>query len=219
MIPNRSQYRKWSLPTKWSYWAAVIGIPVGVLSLALAVFPFLKTDASRVERVQLLFQVGQELRYNREWLAAVAVAVQEKRASIPVGSLKTEALMTLVVREYDRVTSQAYGEEKYIYQQSLQLKELGQSFGSPKTARDVQTFNRRSDCRLHDVLFLNDFLLWYLRPLLEKELDGKQLYSLGWAPFPDKELEVYGLKKLDMNCYMHEGKPITEFSLYLGLID
>jgi hypothetical protein len=59
MIPTREQFRKWSLPSKWSYWAAVIGIPVGIISLAIGIFPFIQSDTQGIERNRLIFQVAQ----------------------------------------------------------------------------------------------------------------------------------------------------------------
>jgi len=184
MIPTREQFQKWSLPSKWSYWAAVIGIPVGIISLGLGLFPFIQSDTEGIERNRLIFQVAQELRYNHEWLSEVATAVSERAEVLPIGSLKSDALMTLPNREYQRVTEQAYGEEKYIYQEALKLKDLGAALSKLKNYSDVEIFNRQATYSLHDILFLNDFLHWYLRPLIEKELNRQQLYSLGWRPFP-----------------------------------
>ena len=50
--------------------------------------------------------------------------------------------MTLATREHQRVTEHAYGEEKYIYQEALKLKDLGSALGSPKTFSEVNAFNR-----------------------------------------------------------------------------
>jgi hypothetical protein len=165
MIPTREQFRKWSLPSKWSYWAAVIGIPVGILSIALGILPFIQSDTERIERNRLIFRVAQELRYNHEWLSEVAAA--ERAQVLPIESLKFDALMTLANREYQRVTEHAYGEEKYIYQEALKLKDLGAALDKPKNTQ-VEIFNRQSTHSLHDILFLNDFLHWYLRPLLRR---------------------------------------------------
>jgi len=215
MIPSRDQFRKWSLPTKWSYWAAVIGIPAGILSLGLAVQPFFQRDSAQLERNRLIFQVAQELRYNHEWLSDVAIAVKEKALSIPIGSLKAEALMVLATREYQRVTQHAYGEKKHIYQETLKLKDLSNAFGSPKTSMEVDAFNRRSTYHLHDILFLNDFLHWYLRPLIQKELEPEQLQSLGWRPFLGDRFHITGVKKFSMKRFVYEGRPIDDFSLYI----
>lgn len=220
MIPTRNQYKKWSLPSKWSFWAAVIGIPLGILSLALGVVPFLRPDTAGLERNRLLLRVAQELRYNDEWLSEVALAVQGNMKSIPPGSLKTDALISFIQNDFELVTRNTYGEEKHIYQEAFKLKDVGQALGLLKSPRDVEVFNHHSEYRVHDVHFLNNFFYWYLWPLIEKELDGKQLYSLGWKGPPRDKFKVEGLKAFDMKKFTHDyGKPLTEFSVYLGFID
>jgi hypothetical protein len=220
MIPTREQFRnKWSLPSKWSYWAAVIGIPVGIVSLGIGLYPFIQSDTEGIERNRLIFQVAQELRYNHEWLSEVVAAISERSQVLPVGSLKSDALMTLANHEYQRVTEHAYGEEKYIYQEALKLKDLGAALSKLKNYSDVEILNRQATYSLHDMLFLNDFLHWYLRPLIEKELDQQQVYSLGWRPFPADRFKIDGVTTVRMKRFVHEGKPIDSFSEYLGLID
>ena len=107
MLPSPHQYKNWSLPTKWSFWAAIIGIPVGLIALMLACVPFFSSDSSKVERNRLLLQVAQELRYNDEWLTSLARAYPLRAPTIPTGSLKTSALMSLIEREHDWVVQKA----------------------------------------------------------------------------------------------------------------
>ncbi|GBE06991.1 hypothetical protein BMS3Abin11_00089 [bacterium BMS3Abin11] len=215
MIPSRSQYNKWSTPSKWTFWAGIIGIPVGVISLIFSIINILPNEEYR----NLVLQAAQELRYNKEWLSDISIAVDNKSSIIPVGKMKTDALVKLTNLEYLNIVAESYGEEKYIYQEILKLHDLANTLGSPGSIKDVDIFNERSKYKLHDVAFLNSFLNWYLRPLIEENLDDKQLYSLGWNPFPVKYFSIEGISELDMNYFIYEGKPITEYLHYLALID
>jgi len=72
---------------------------------------------------------------------------------------------------------------------------------------------------LHDVAFLNDFLNWYLYPLINERLTERQLYSLGWNGIPGKQFSFCNNQKPDMKYFLLDGQPIEEFVDYLGLID
>lgn len=217
MFPTANQYRKWSMPSKWSFWAAMIGIPVSIWSLLLT-NPLPPTVNPKEERIRLLLRTAQELRYNNEWLASVATA-HYRRSKIPVGTLKSDALLLLMEREYAWLTRGAYGEEKNLYQLALRLKDLSFALGSPSSSSQVIAFNRKSEFTLHDIHFLNNFLLWYLRPHIVDELDSKQLYSLGFAGLPGDRFRIEGVKTPSFRYFVLEGKSITEFSEYLALID
>ena len=80
-------------------------------------------------------------------------------------------------------------------------------------------FNRASQLSVDDIAFLNDFLNWYLRPLISDELTEDQLYSLGSNGLPREMFQIDGVSELSMKYFIDEGKPITQFVDYLGLID
>lgn len=219
MIPSLKQYRAWSLPSKWTFWSAVIGLPVGIISLLITIFPLSKPDTMEAERRLLLFRVAQELRYNHEWLSEVAIGLYTRSKVLPVGSLKTDALVDLVNQEHQQIVKGAYGEEKHIYQEVLRLNDWGVAFGSPHNYSQIQAIERRSIFTLHDILFLNEFLRWYLKPLMLEQLDPTQLRSLGWNPFPGDRFEICGMNQLQMKIFTDGGVPISDFVDYLGLID
>lgn len=220
MLPSRQQCRNWSLPSKCSFWAAAIGIPASLLGLALPlVLAVQPTPTQEEARPRLLLNAAQELRYNHEWLTAIAAAHKNRASTLPTGRLKTQALMTLIERDYKSVTEQAYGEEKYIYQLALRLQDLGAAVGPLKSSAEIAAFNRRADFTLHDIHFLNNFLFWYIAPMIVEEPDRSLPYSLGWGGLPGKELKIASVKKIKMKYFLHDGKPITEYGEYLGLID
>jgi hypothetical protein len=219
MLPTRRQYEKWSLPSKWSFWAAVIGIPVGIISLLIGFLPFFGQDAAAIERSQLVLQTAQELRYNDEWLSSLAGATHKRSSNFPVGSLKTDALLLLVQREHDLVVRGAYGEEKYIYQHVIQLRDLGSALGAPKSSDQLSKALSNSSYSLHDIHFLNNFLFWYIKPLITETLSPAQLYSLGWSGLPRDRFKIFNVPTLTMRYFVNNGKPITEYVDYLGLID
>lgn len=215
MFPSWVQYNKWSLPNKWTFWANVVGISVGIITLVLS---NVQPDTLNEERARRLLRVAQELRYNDEWLTSVAVAL-ETGSSIPAGSMKLQGLVSIAESDHKIVVENAYGEEKYIYQLVLKLNDLGVKLGSPKTRRDLSAFNSGSDYTLHDIHFLNNFLLWYLVPAISKHLDEQELYSLGRHGFPGDSFHIADVDRIEMKYFRNDGKPITSFGEYLGLID
>jgi hypothetical protein len=219
MLPSRSQYQKWSLPTKWSFWAAAIGIPAGLISLLLTLWPPSGSNLTSAEHNRLLLQVAQELRYNDEWLTSISQAVQIRSNVFPTGSLKTDGILVLIKWEHDWILRHAYGEEKYIYQHILLLRDLAHRLGSPVSVQSLSRNLRNSGYTLHDVHFLNNFLYWYISPLLKDSLSSRQRYSLGWRGLPGDNFQIIGVAQPAMKHFVYEGKPMFWFIDYLGLID
>lgn len=220
MLPSFKQYYKWSLPSKWGFWSAVIGIPASIFSIWITYWPPKNNDERELQAVgQLTFQTAQDLRGNREYLCDLYTAYGKGLIEYPPGHLKTEALGQLVLRDHEKVTESAYGEEKYIYQLAQLLGDIGTALGSPKSSKDVRRFLNASSMTLHDVAFLNDFLNWHLYPLINGRLTERQLYSLGWNGIPGKKFSLCNNQKPDMKYFLLDGQPIEEFVDYLGLID
>lgn len=219
MLPTRSQFNKWALPTKWGFIAALIGIPLSITSLFVTMRPHSDPGIVQTETHRWLFQAAMELRYNHEWLTEVSRRVDRGDKSWLAGSVKTEGLAKLVEHEYDFVTQDAYGEQKNIYGQVLLLRDNGNALASALGDGDIATFNRRNALTLHDITFLNGFLLWYLAPRMGESLSEGQLYSLGRHWYPGETFQLRGVRKLKMKFFQHQGVPIRHYLDYLGLLD
>lgn len=216
MLPTANQWKKWSLPSRYS----AIGLLVAVLSILLFnILPLLKEGERGKEFKRLLFQATNELRYNREYLHGLAHALRSKQSPIPIGNIKYEALLDLLGKNYKRLAPDAYGEEKYIYQLAMKLRDASSALGGPRSQRDLLQFNGRYEMTIDDLLFLSGFLNWYLGPLAKSELSKYELDSLGWDGIPGRTFAPSGINTLHMRFFVDEGKPITDFALYLGLID
>ena len=219
MLPNIKQYSKWSLPSKWGFWSALVGIPASIFTIWFTFWPP-KADDGELRRLnELVFQTAQDLRGNREYLCEPYTAYGKGSKEYPPGRLKSDALRQLVLHDHEEVIAFAYGEEKYIYQLSQLLGDIGAALGSPKSSGDISSFLSASVMTLHDVAFLNDFLNWYLHPLLSERLTVRQISSLGWKGIPGKQFHLCNEQKIDMKYFLLDGLPIKEFGDYLGLID
>lgn len=217
ILPSRKQYQRWSLPSKWTFWAGVMAIASLIIGV-VGIVPSRDTRADK-ELNHLILQVAQELRYNTVWLNELAVSYENRSKVVPVGRMKLNALVALANTEFKRIVTDSYGEEKYIYQEIYTLSDLADGLGSPETNEDLAQFNARSKYTLHDVLFLNEFLRWYLRPLFESQLTPAQMYTLGGNAFPDREFKIYDVKSINLKYFTDKNEPITQFDHYLGLID
>lgn len=219
MLPSRRQYRKWSLPTKWSFWGAVIGVPIGILSILVTMWPLATPDSTIAERNELRLQTAQEMRYNHGWLSELAKSLRNSSESMPVGSIKVDGLLQLVEHHHDWLLGDAYGEEKYVYQLSLRLRDLAIRLGTPHSRQALVTTPSSLHYTVDDLHFLNNFLFWYLRPHISENLTQAQLYLLGWHGFlGDTYTAPFG-DTPKMKKFVHDGQPIVGYLMYLGLID
>jgi hypothetical protein len=217
-IPTVAQYKKWSLPTKWGFWSALIGIPTGILGLLLGVMPLLN-DSGREVRSNELFKAAQELRYNREYLFALSQSFTSMSSSLPPGSIKADALIHVFDKHFGLVTNDAYGEQKHLYQLGLTLKDLGAQISSVSRRTELNELMRSSEFSVGDLLFLNDFLLWYLKPILSDELTLEQKSAFGPLDLPTDTFAIHGSKAVHLKYFQADGRPLSKFVDYLGLID
>ncbi len=110
--------KQWNRDVKWSHLSTVIGLPVGILIVALEIIPFIQPDSMKKTKFNhVLFQAAQELRYNHNWLCELSFAVENGLEVLPTGFLKSEGLVALANRYYQQITAYAYGERKHIYQE------------------------------------------------------------------------------------------------------
>ena len=154
MFPTKAQYRRWSLPTKWGFWSAFIGIPLALISLGAGFLPLLQFDTSDAGRKELVFKTAQELRYNREFLTALAQASRQKASNLPIGKINTDSLVTLTEKYYGLITEDSRGEQKHLYRLSLQLRHLGEQISLLKTPAQLRDFQRQGEWSMDDVVFL-----------------------------------------------------------------
>ena len=221
MLPSKTQFREWTLPSQWTFVAALMGIFASLATLISLTRPvqIQETPGSLGPPSALLLQTAQELRYNHEWLSTLAIAHERRSPVLPVGHLKSGAIIELLREAHPKIVEQAYGEEKSIYQLILKFEDLGSRLGTPKSNREITQLNHHSDFTLHDIHFLNNFLLWYLLPLINEEVDLQELYSLGGGSLFAEKFEVPNLRKLQIKYFRQGKQAITHYADYLALID
>lgn len=120
---------------------------------------------------------------------------------------------------HPRIVEEAHGEEKTIDQLILKFGDLGTYLGTPKSVKEITRLNQRSDFTLHDIHFLNNFLLWYVLPLAKEELGSLGDYSPGGGSVFTETFKVANLRKLEIKYFRQDGQAITRYADYLGLID
>jgi hypothetical protein len=228
MFPTKKQLAGWSLPSKYTFWGAVIGIPLAMISLIIQfIIPLFQKDNHAAIRSQLIFKVAHEFLLNRTYLSALAQLVRKDNGTLPIGRVNADALLLLMEQHYDLVTKDAYGEQKYLYPLSLELKSLGGFLAGITSFYQLKAFHESSAWSVDDVLFLNDFLHWYLRSFITKYPSTPQLHYLGfydspgcfWG-FPAESFRIEGVEHPVLRKFLDgDGASIQEFSLYLGLID
>ena len=185
------------------------------------IFEFVPMQAapSIAERKELIWKTANELRYNRQFLTELVLASERNAKLLPPGKASADALVELMQEHYEVVTEESYGEEKHLYQLSLQLKHLAERISVLETAGRLSEFQRHSHWSVEDTLFLNDFFNWYLRHLIVKELNNHQLHSLGTHGFPSEEFRIQGIDTPALRYFFQDGQLMVSFLDFLGAID
>ena len=223
MIPSAHQFRRWTLPTRWTFAASIgslIGVVLAVVALWVAIAgPSLERERERTtERHALAFQAAQELRSNSELLAQIGSLEADETLSLGTDPYSADALQALISGHFSELTKDAYGEEKYIYQEVLRLGRWLNAMSSLSTSEAVSHWNRTQEFTVHDALFLNDFLWWYLHSTIEDDLSDAQKRGLGWGSYPQDVFQVPSASS-QLKQFVVDGRPISGFSDYLGLLD
>jgi len=125
MFPTKKQLQNWSLPSKWTFWGAVVGISIGIVSLILTLIPLFEKDDRATSRNQLIFKVAHEFLLNRVYLTALAQLARKDDGTMPIGRINADTLVSLMEQHYDLVTKDAFDERNHLYQLALELKSLG----------------------------------------------------------------------------------------------
>ncbi len=223
MIPKIRQFRQWALPTRWSVVASlatVVGAMLAALALWVAVTgPSHERALEKSEERQILiFRAAQELRSNSDLLTQLVAMKGNETVRLGLSPYSVESLRILTSGHFDEVTKNSYGEEKYIYQEVLRLDRWLDAISILDSAESVSKSNLESEFTIYDALFLNDFLWWYLYPIIDEQLTAEQKQGLGWEPYPRSSFRIpadqAGLKQ-----FVLDGQPISDFSDYLGYID
>jgi len=178
-----------------------------------------KLPISYSEFQNLLFSSAQELRRNFEFSEELREYINQKITFKPVGSIRAENTLLLLSSYYEEATVYSYGEEKYIFQLALLLQDVGEKLSLMSEKNDFMEWNDTSKMTIDDVLFLCGFLNWYIGTVAVENLNEKLSHSLGWNASSDYFVENREISNLNMRYFVFEGRQITEYSEYLGLID
>ncbi len=166
-----------------------------------------------------LFQASQELRYNTEYLEDVKNYINNDKAFEPVGTIQTQKTMLLLNKHYESVTRLAYGEQKDIYQLATKLNDIGNILNGFKSRKDYKKWNATYEMTIDDVRFLCGFLYWYIGYMAKEDLKNNSAYAIKYNLLSEVFSDNKSASKLKMRYFIHEGKPIIEYTEYLGLID
>ena len=184
MIPKVRLFRQWAWPTRWSVLASVATV-VGVMLAALALWVAVTGPSHEraleksEERRILIFRAAQELRSNSDLLTQLVAMKGNETVRLDRSRYSVEALKILMSEHFDEVTKNAYGEEKYIYQHILRLDRWLDAISILNSAESVSRWDRDSEFTAYDALFLNDFIWWYLYPIIDDQLTVEQKRGLG----------------------------------------
>lgn len=222
LIPTRQQWKRWSLPSKLT----AIGTLIGVISLGLVLLPMMtkpssggaEGDSNREYR-RLLLASAQELRSNRDCFDKYRLYLSDAAAHSPVCMIGLDHTRKLFADHHSQVIAHSYGEQKYLFQEVLQLDASSRLLPVPVSRGSLAQWNETHEMTVDDLAFISGFLFWYLVGLASTELDEREYHSLGWFAASPQFVPASEGGNLRMRRYLFEGEPITDYRDYLGLID
>lgn len=94
---------------------------------------------------------------------------------------------------------------------------MGASLSHLQRREELLSWNSLHELTVDDVAFLCGFLNWYLGVRAQDVLAPKQRSAL--SNLSMKFVPEADVSHLEMRYFVFEGKPINDYSLYLGLID
>jgi type II secretory pathway pseudopilin PulG len=112
MIPSTHQFRRWTLPTRWTFAASIgslIGVVLAIVALGIAVAgPSLERERERTaKRHALVFQAAQELRSNSELLAQIGSLEAGETLALGTNPYSVGALKALTSGHFAELTKDA----------------------------------------------------------------------------------------------------------------
>ena len=223
-------------PTWWSRYHNHVYGAAGVLGTLLAIIPFVLPRkqpmfevvdvAKEVEKTALveyskqLFACAQELRKNSIYLRSLIYSVQDPDKHVPIGRVTTEATLSFLNNNFEKVTQFSYGEEDRIYELALKLRDASQRLKQLESVEDLIEWDKKYEMALGDLAFLNGFLSWYVNVVAEKDLTEKNFQALGRYATSSRFAYDEDIPFLRLRNFIDDnGEPILDYGDYLGLLD
>ncbi|MBL4907381.1 MAG: hypothetical protein JKX94_08015 [Sneathiella sp.] len=219
-LPSRRQFSKWSLPTKWGFVAAVVGLlllPVTLIDIDF-VRKFIIEEKAKVIAPDkaIIYSAAHEMQYNIEWLLKASDLAKSQSRLMPMGVMRTEATMRILDRNYRKVTKYSYGEEEDIGSMLKLYQASMDELNSLSSIQDFRNFNKKYELSIDDCLVLTGFLNWYFTPLYEDHLDQVQLGSL---PNMGSIVEQKIFEDVKLKYFVFNDEAVDSFSSLLGYLD
>ena len=227
LFPTWHQWSKWSLPSKLTAIGAWIGILSLVITMVAPLGPAVlrkiigagpDSNAGDPFAAGLVAAV-QELRGNRECLAAIAEYVKSRTARRPVCIVTADATFQLFSSQYRRIIDSSLGEGKHLYQDLLKVKAAASTLARLQTRADYRVWNTTYEMTIDDLSFLCAFLTWYLASRAHGELQPSEFGAIGLSTNSVLFVPSSQVSRLRMRYFIDGGKPITDYRDYLALID
>ena len=215
MLPTRDQWRRWSLPAKYS----ALSLAISIIAVAITLVPeWMQNRAVARSTHERFVGAALELRHNCNALQSFAHAGFERTETTPVLQLRTERLMAVVDRDYAAVTRESRGEEKTLYGDVLIFDAAARMLAPAITRSGLEAVEWEFGLTIHDMVFLACFLDWYIRLSIVDFLPERAAMTVMMPP-PRSGLDATWIGPLRMRHFMHDGTPLSEFLDYLALID
>jgi hypothetical protein len=179
------------------------------------ILPESAPNAPRFESIQA-FKSINELVTNARVLRQYSLWIKGKAENVGEFELNASETLRFALSNYDHIVVDAYGEEKHILNLSNSLYSLSKRVRAIESSDDKILDDWGQPYTLDDLIFLNEFLLWYFYPQVEPFLSDNQVSAIRYTWSADSQFQM---EQANLLHFTFDGAPIDEFGMYLGLID
>lgn len=224
-FPSRSQWAKWALPSKYSFWGLILTI-VGLVLTIDGPMPIVwsifssKPDLGRPNDpfTPILKNARSEIRSNIQCIDSYRYQL-ESDADWPVCRMTHSDIDRLFQNKFFVIGKNVYGEDITLMWQWKTLDAAIDRLNRAEKINDLRKIEPKLDLSFRDIYFIQAFLLWYTGGYAQEYLgetfnvfDQKPSSYTGiddrlWGEWAARETVDYDKKR------------VADFGEWLGLLD
>jgi hypothetical protein len=218
MLPSREQWRKWSLPSKYS----LVGLALGILGLGIGIVPLLpntKTaplvnsgeSAPSNDFQRLVIAARSELFYASRCLSSYKLLYWQNDAQVcPPPDLNRTA--ELIDRYHGILEVNTYGEMWALDEIPREIRARSLAYSRIRSPEAMRTLENDGGYTLKDIWFKAQFLNWYLC-WHDERFEDSQCSNLPVRPVDDTLMGPDWEQMPSKSCL------INGFADHLGCLD
>lgn len=216
------------IPTKWAapsfilflllvtsvtVYALAVWSPSQKLNSEVSIDPTSETKLFQ----QVLFKSLLELQENQFYLRKLNPTRNGSLNHYPPGNTSFDETLSLLKEHYNIALKDSYGEEKNIYSLVHLGQSISKSLNEIRNREELIRWNKKFEMTIDDLRFLSGFLRYYLDRFVDEYSDGPWKGALY---VPRKYFNKNSSEGVELRFFRdYDDNPVTDYGMWLGLID